>query len=126
MTTKYKMKLKTTDLTHSSNNQQKTQDIPRQPHNDCSTEMSIDETTGSQHKSADVSVELDGGYAWVILVAAFFIQSIVDGICYSFGIFFLEFQDYFGEDKDTTSWAGSVLNGTYMLVGEYFQMIFFL
>ena len=43
---------------------------------------------------------------------------IVDGVCFAFGIFYLEFLDYFQENKGKTAWIGSVLNGTYMIMGE--------
>ncbi len=42
---------------------------------------------------------------------------IVDGVCFAFGIFYLEFLAYFGENKGKTAWIGSVLNGTYMIMG---------
>ena len=46
------------------------------------------------------------------------ISVIVDGVCFAFGIFYLEFLDYFQENKGKTAWIGSVLNGTYMIMGE--------
>ena len=42
----------------------------------------------------------------------------MDGVCFAFGIFYLEFLDYFQENKGKTAWIGSVLNGTYMIMGE--------
>ncbi|GAB6029793.1 hypothetical protein CHUAL_005507 [Chamberlinius hualienensis] len=59
----------------------------------------------------------DGGWGWVIVFASFMCNLIVDGIAYSFGVFFLEFDTYFGAGKSKTSWAGSLLSGCYLAVG---------
>ncbi|XP_070491852.1 monocarboxylate transporter 14-like isoform X1 [Chironomus tepperi] len=59
----------------------------------------------------------DGGYGWVIVIASFFCNCIVDGIVYSFGIFLDDFCKYFDVGKGTISWAGSLLSGVYMCVG---------
>ena len=67
----------------------------------------------------------DGGWGWVILLASFLTSVVVDGVCFAFGIFYLEFLRYFGENKGKTAWIGSVLNGTYMVMGKvivYHQM----
>ncbi len=60
----------------------------------------------------------DGGWGWVIMFASFICNVIVDGVCFSFGIFYLEFLEYFGESKSKTSWVGSVLNGMYLSMGK--------
>ncbi|KAG5682924.1 hypothetical protein PVAND_012242 [Polypedilum vanderplanki] len=59
----------------------------------------------------------DGGYGWVIVLASFVCNCIVDGIVYSFGIFLDNFSSYFGVGKGTMAWAGSLLSGVYMCVG---------
>ena len=60
----------------------------------------------------------DGGYGWVICAASFMASLILDGVCFSFGIFYMEFLDYYQESKAKTSWVGSVLNGMYLSMGE--------
>lgn len=60
----------------------------------------------------------DGGWGWVIVVSSLVCNIIVDGIGYSFGIFLLEFMDYFKESKFKTSLVGSLLCGTYLCVGK--------
>ncbi|ELU15285.1 hypothetical protein CAPTEDRAFT_171191 [Capitella teleta] len=60
---------------------------------------------------------LDGGWGWIVLFASFLNSVILDGVCFSFGIFFLEYLDHFQENKGKTAWIGSVLNGTYMIMG---------
>ena len=72
----------------------------------------------SRHSELDEPMAPDGGWGWVILFASFMSSVIVDGVCFAFGIFYLEFLDYFGESKSKTAWIGSVLNGTYMIMGK--------
>lgn len=60
----------------------------------------------------------DGGWGWIVVVSSFFISVLVDGVCFTFGIFFDEFMDEFGTSKATTSWIGSVLNGAYLIFGK--------
>ncbi|XP_045207943.2 monocarboxylate transporter 3-like [Mercenaria mercenaria] len=59
----------------------------------------------------------DGGWGWVVTFAAFMVGVILDGISFSFGIFFKELLVYFKESKSLTSWIISVLNGTYLGIG---------
>ncbi|KAF6032575.1 hypothetical protein EB796_009176 [Bugula neritina] len=57
----------------------------------------------------------DGGWGWVIVLASFMNQFILDGICYAFGSFMLEYANYFGSSAATTSALMSTLVGCYML-----------
>ena len=41
----------------------------------------------------------DGGWGWMVVFSSFLIHIIADGIVYSFGIFFVEFVDYFDSCK---------------------------
>ena len=59
----------------------------------------------------------DGGYGWIIIVSAFFISLISDGISFSFGILYTELLAQFEESKSLTSWVGSLLYGTCMIGG---------
>lgn len=59
----------------------------------------------------------DGGWGWMVTFAAFMVGVILDGISFSFGIFFKELFVYFNESKSLTSWIISVLNGTYLGIG---------
>lgn len=75
---------------------------------------------GSRKTNAQNSAEPiapDGGWGWVILAASFCTSIIVDGVCFAFGIFYIEFLQYFKENRGKTAWIGSVLNGTYMIMG---------
>ncbi|ESP02002.1 hypothetical protein LOTGIDRAFT_212648 [Lottia gigantea] len=59
----------------------------------------------------------DGGWGWVIVLASFVSNFIVDGICYTFGIFLLEFSQAFDESKSKISLVGSLQAGMYLCAG---------
>ncbi|KAJ8911076.1 hypothetical protein NQ315_015248 [Exocentrus adspersus] len=59
----------------------------------------------------------DGGYGWIIVLASFVCNMVVDGIAYTFGIFLFEIVQYYNETKGKTAWVGSLLTGTYLTVG---------
>jgi hypothetical protein len=69
----------------------------------------------------------DGGYGWVIVFASFFCNLTVDGICYTFGLFFNDFVTYFHSNKAITALAGSLLSGCYLTSGlkNFFTVIFY-
>ena len=60
----------------------------------------------------------DGGYGWVIVLASFLNHVIVDGIAYTFGVFYTAFVDSYGESPAKTSLVGSLLAGFYMFMGR--------
>ena len=66
----------------------------------------------------DIPPPPDGGYGWVVVVASFLCNMIVDGIAYTFGVFLGVFVDYFGEGKGKTAWVGSLLSGMYLSAGK--------
>lgn len=59
----------------------------------------------------------DHGWAWVILLAAFFCNFTFDGIIFSFGVFYLELLDFFKAGRAETSLIGSVICGVYAIIG---------
>lgn len=60
----------------------------------------------------------DHGWAWVILLAAFFCNFTFDGIIFSFGVFYLELLDFFKAGRAETSLIGSVICGVYAIIGN--------
>lgn len=60
----------------------------------------------------------DGGYGWVIVLASFLCNMIVDGIAYTFGVFLNEFVEHFGEGPGKVAWVGSLLSGMYLTAGK--------
>lgn len=61
----------------------------------------------------------DGGWGWLVVIASFICNMIVDGVCFSFGIVSPEFQKTFGVNHEKVGWVGSSLAGCYLLVGMY-------
>lgn len=66
-----------------------------------------------------VAVPPDGGWGWVVVAASFCCNLVVDGIIYSFGMFLAEIAKTFGETKGRVSLVGSLLSGTYLIVGKF-------
>ena len=61
----------------------------------------------------------DGGWGWAVMIASFFTNLIVDGVCYTFGIFFTELIDYFGASKSETALVGALVPGMYLIAGRH-------
>lgn len=59
-----------------------------------------------------------GGFGWVVVLASFMCNVIVDGIIFSFGILLPEISSEFNESKATTAWIGSLQTGFYLIVGK--------
>ncbi|XP_063917394.1 monocarboxylate transporter 12-like isoform X2 [Zophobas morio] len=59
----------------------------------------------------------DGGWGWVVVVASFVVNLIADGITFSFGVIFVEFLKYFGQNRGTTAWVGSLFMAMPLLSG---------
>ncbi|KFM67596.1 Monocarboxylate transporter 13, partial [Stegodyphus mimosarum] len=66
---------------------------------------------------ANIPEPPDGGFGWVIVAASFLCNLILDGIAYTFGIFFMEFVRYYEVPKGKVAWVGSLLSGFYLSVG---------
>ncbi|XP_067828351.1 monocarboxylate transporter 13 [Heptranchias perlo] len=50
----------------------------------------------------------DGGWGWMIVLAAFIQSALVFGVIRSFGVFFVAFVEYFSEMSSTVSWITSM------------------
>lgn len=59
----------------------------------------------------------DGGYGWVVMVAAFFVLAILDGIMYSYGSYMLVLGDALGISQTQLTTITSVNVGMYYLTG---------
>ncbi|XP_033333700.1 monocarboxylate transporter 9 [Megalopta genalis] len=59
----------------------------------------------------------DGGWGWVVVVAAFIVNLIGDGVTFSFGVIYVEFLNYFDEGKFKTAWIGSIFMAMPLLCG---------
>ncbi len=82
---------------------------------------------GGQHdeqEEEDISqrphiVPPDGGWGWVVMMAAFGCNIIVDGIIFSFGPIVSNLSEVLGEPMSVVAWVASLLQGFYLLAGRY-------
>lgn len=65
----------------------------------------------------------DGGWGWMVVFASFAIHIVTDRMTYSFGIFYVEFLDYFNEGKGYTAWIASILVGVTLCSGNNLKLI---
>ncbi|CAL1544637.1 unnamed protein product [Lymnaea stagnalis] len=61
----------------------------------------------------------DGGWGWLIVFASFLCNTIVDGVCFSFGVLSPELNKSFHVSHQKMGWVGSSLAGCYLLVGPF-------
>ncbi|XP_033739187.1 monocarboxylate transporter 9-like [Pecten maximus] len=66
----------------------------------------------------------DGGWGWLVTFSSFMSHFLIDGVCYTFGVFFPEFLRYFGESKAKTQLLSSIMLGNYFVFGIGFSMMF--
>lgn len=59
----------------------------------------------------------DGGFGWVVIIAAFCVQFFVLGVMNNFGVLFSELLVEFNSSKSETSWVGSITYGVMFLTG---------
>lgn len=63
----------------------------------------------------------DGGWGWFVAVAAFVVNFIVDGVCLSYGVFYVELRENFGHDSvSKIAFIGSLTTGACLFVGQLF------
>ena len=51
---------------------------------------------------------VDGGRAWLALVASFFIHFMAYGMAWSTGVYYVILLDVFKQPKSVTAWAGTL------------------
>ncbi|GAU93371.1 hypothetical protein RvY_05324 [Ramazzottius varieornatus] len=68
-------------------------------------------------RPAPVVVAPDGGYGWIVLIASFVINVVVDGIIFSFGMLSQELMTKYESTDGAVAWVGSMQAGFYLLAG---------
>src|SRR6218665_3348030 len=77
-------------------------------------------TAGVETGMEELILPPDGGWGWVVMIASFFINFIVDGVCYTFGIINVELLATFeGATSAETALVGSLVPAVYLMVGQY-------
>lgn len=94
------------------------QEPPSTPSSD-DDESSSSSSSSSSSESLEISEARppDGGWGWVVVIASFVVNLIADGITFSFGVIFVEFLNYFGENRGTTAWVGGLFMAMPLLSG---------
>ena len=70
--------------------------------------------------------DVDRGWAFVVMIVSFVIHFIIDGVCLSFGVFFIEILNEFkDEGVSKVLMVGSISLGMYMFVGKQSAFKFF-
>ena len=59
----------------------------------------------------------------MVVLASLMCNIIVDGACFSFGVMYVEFLEYFGESTYKTAFVGSLLPGMYLGAGEFIRHV---
>ncbi|XP_066259898.1 monocarboxylate transporter 12-like isoform X1 [Euwallacea similis] len=92
---------------------------PPPPSLPSSDESSSSSSSSSSSESLEIAEARppDGGWGWVVVAASFMVNLIADGITFSFGVIFVEFLNYFGENRGTTAWVGGLFMAMPLLSG---------
>lgn len=69
--------------------------------------------------TANVIVPPDGGWGWVVMMASFSCNVVVDGIVFSAGAFLKPIGEEFGASTPQTALVSSLLSGFYLLAGPF-------
>lgn len=97
------------------------------PHNKSSTHTEPHENGNGKSKemmkleapTATVVVPPDGGWGWVVMMASFFCNLVVDGIVMSAGSFKADIEKEFGASKSAVALVCSLLGGFYLIAGPF-------
>ena len=74
-------------------------------------------TVTSVSTNTDSYTAPDGGFGWLVVAASFLINMIADGVTFSFGIMFEEFQLEFSSSSAATAGVVSVFHAVPLLTG---------
>lgn len=69
--------------------------------------------------TATVVVPPDGGWGWVVMVASFCCNLIVDGMVMSASAFHVSYQNEFGASTSSVTLVSSLLSGFYLIAGPF-------
>ena len=82
-----------------------------------SATLSLRSSATSLSTNTDTLLPPDGGWGWVVVLASFFVNLIADGVTFSFGIMFEEFQTEFDSSAAETAGVVSVFHAVPLLTG---------
>lgn len=76
-------------------------------------------TSSSSSSSLPVPTPPDGGWGWMVVMGAFSVSLICDGLSYCFGVLYAELLVQFDESRSKTSLVGSIFFGVAMILGPF-------
>jgi MFS transporter, MCT family, solute carrier family 16 (monocarboxylic acid transporters), member 14 len=79
----------------------------------------IRKTEDVEPTKATIVIPPDGGFGWIVMLASFCCNFIVDGIVFSYGSFIEPIQTEFGASKASIALVGSLLSGFYLIFGPF-------
>lgn len=59
----------------------------------------------------------DGGWGWVVVAAAFYINTVIDGVIFTYGIFINQIMDSYKVKMVQVSLIGSLMFGFHLIAG---------
>jgi len=65
----------------------------------------------------------DGGWGWVVMIASFCCNIVVDGIIFSIGLLVSQLSESFHVPVSKTAWVGSLLSGFYLIAGPFVSVL---
>ncbi|XP_057668774.1 monocarboxylate transporter 12-like [Diorhabda carinulata] len=71
----------------------------------------------------DIIIPPDGGWGWVVVIASFVCNLVVDGTIFSFGTFLEKIAEEFGVETAEVTLMGSLMSGFYLIVGPFVSAI---
>lgn len=75
-------------------------------------------------KSNVTYVPLDGGYGWIVVCGAFFVQFWVAGLVKSYGVLYVEVMETFRDSSaSVASWIPAILSFFCLALGELFSLV---
>lgn len=66
---------------------------------------------------------IDGGWAWIVLISAFMIHLISYGFAWSTGVYYVVFLEAFQQPKSVTAWAGALPTAMCYAIGPISSML---
>lgn len=69
------------------------------------------------------SRDVDGGWAWVVLISSFLLHVMTYGLAWSTGVYNVIFLEEFGQPKSVTAWAGSLPTAAMYGIGPIASML---
>ena len=87
------------------------------------TQEFIEKVRGKEVDEKDPYAPPDGGWGWVVMIASFTCNLVLDGIGYVFGVFLQPMMIAFGVSEGPMATVGSILAGTIQLVGPFVAIL---